>query len=301
MIPNSELEKNTESQDDLVIMKERVTRCLEDNDILSKVTEDFKLTFSMLIGDIDKASIVAEYVIESLKEDKSLQEIEDKILNYFQEYKVIENDKNKNLVEILEERLKGRADLIFEQIKPYLEDVNGYVLDFGAGDGQVSQKIKDELDLDVSACDVRDYKLDNVEVPFLSIGDKSRLEVEDDYFSTIVITNVLHHEKNNQDIIKELYRLLKPGGKLIVIETVPVGKSEKEIENDRERTFMNDYLYNRLFHNANVPVPGTYETPAGWIKRFEDAGFKLQHSENLGVDQPTIQDTHHLIVFDKMS
>lgn len=62
---------------------------------------------------------------------------------------------------------------------------------------------------------------------------------------------------------------------------------------------MNDYLYNRLFHNADVPVPGTFETPEGWGSRFAKYGWKVKHSENLGEDQKTIKDTHHLLVFEK--
>ena len=120
------------------------------------------------------------------------------------------------------------------------------------------------------------------------------------------MTNVAHHEPENQLVLAELARIIRPGGRLIVIETVPEDKTEEALE----ITFLNDYFYNRILHCADIAVPGTYETLEGWIGRFDDVGFELDLLEDvddpllresnpfpLGYDQPTIRDLHALYVF----
>ncbi|MEN9647956.1 MAG: hypothetical protein RLY57_760, partial [Candidatus Parcubacteria bacterium] len=123
------------------------------------------------------------------------------------------------------------------------------------------------------------------------------VNVVDKHYEAAVLTNVIHHEKINENILKELDRIV--ARKLVIIETVPVGNTPEEIVLDRERTFANDTLWNRFFNYADIPVPGTYETPEDWIKRFESYGWKTTHSEDLGYDQKSIHDVHHLLVFER--
>lgn len=84
-----------------------------------------------------------------------------------------------------------------------------------------------------------------------------------------------------------------------IIETVPEANTDEEAKADWGRMLLNDTLWNRFFNYANIPVPGTYGTPFTWINRFEKYGWKRTYSKDLGFDQPTIQDRHHLMVFVK--
>ena len=111
------------------------------------------------------------------------------------------------------------------------------------------------------------------------------------------LPNVLHHDPDNERILKDLNDIVTH--RLIVIETVPEADSEDDAKKDWGRMLLNDALWNRFFNYANIPVPGTYEIPVNWIKRFEKYGLRCIHSEDLGFDQPTIQDRHHLFVFKK--
>jgi hypothetical protein len=230
-----------------------------------------------------------------MAESKHMPKTEQEILRQFEGIKGRWRKKALPLPEVLNQRLAHRADIIFRQVKPYLKDMSGRLLDFGCGDGQVGQKFEDNLNFEeVHGVDVRDYRAPGVTIPISKFNGR-RVNAKPGYYQAIYMGNVAHHEKYNERILKELARL-KPEY-LIVNETVPTGDTYEELEVDRERTFLNDVLYNRLFHNADVPVPGTYETPEDWVKRFAKHGFILIHSENLGVDQPTIRDTHHLLVF----
>ncbi|MBI5224643.1 class I SAM-dependent methyltransferase [Candidatus Micrarchaeota archaeon] len=280
------------------IMQERIQKILENTKLVNAVHEDFTHTFRQLGLSNFHAKKLSRNVLWLLGENKPLKHVETKILGMLERTRVRQkNGKTLTLPQILQEKLSNRADLIFSQIAPHLKGVSGKVLDFGCGDGQVTHLISEKLGLDVEGIDVKHYPASHVNVP-IRLFDGKRVYAKPGTFSAAVITNVLHHEKENELILKELKRLKIK--KLVIIETVPVGKTPKEILLDRERTFMNDHLYNRLFHSADIPVPGTYETAKGWVSRFKKIGYKVSHSQDLGFDQPTIRDSHHLLVFELM-
>ena len=112
-----------------------------------------------------------------------------------------------------------------------------------------------------------------------------------------MLTNVIHHEKDNEKILKELNRIVK--SKLVIIETVPEADTRTAAKKDWGRMLLNDTLWNRFFNYANIPVPGAYEIPSDWVRRFKKYGWKVVISEDLGIDQPTIQDRHHLLVLER--
>ncbi len=173
---------------------------------------------------------------------------------------------------------------------------------WGAGDGRVTQLLSGTgVSLaGIVGYDVRDYRAKSVTVPILQF-DGEHVSCPDGHYYAGLMTNVAHHEADNGKILRELARVIRPGCRLVVIETVPISDDPAEFE----RTFVGDYVYNRLFHLADVPVPGTYETKEGWIRRFEEVGFVLVDDDDfgspplvdLGYDQPTIRDWHVLYVF----
>ncbi len=288
-----------EKAEELTTMKNRLMEAFTSPEIKEKIENDFVYTFKQLGLDDAAAQELCGEVIGALSGEGRLDVIETTMLDRFSNiYVENEGGERKNLVDILHEKLKCRAELIASQVRPYFEDVKGKVFDYGTGDGQVAQRLHDdpELHLDIEGGDVRDYKAPGVTIP-VRIFNGKRVDVSDGQYDAALMTNVAHHEKNNEAILEELTRIAKQ--KLVVIETEPTGDTEEEIKKDAERTFANDYLYNRLFHNADIPVPGTYETPQGWEERFKKHGWKVAKSENLGYDQPTIRDIHHLLVFER--
>ncbi|MCR4308306.1 MAG: class I SAM-dependent methyltransferase [Candidatus Berkelbacteria bacterium] len=285
-----------EHQFELETMQARIESGLGDPEIRQSAEYDFTYTFGQLGLSEQDSSNLKDLVIENLLSGGNLAKIEKNVLAIIEQTKVATDGGEKTLVEILHEKLAGRAELIYEQVQKYFEGIEGKVIDYGAGDGQVTQLLKDRSGLDIEGYDVRSYPAQGVSVP-ISLFDGGKIPVEDGHYQAGLMTNVAHHEKDNEKILEETTRAI--GSRLVVIETVPTGETEEEIARDRERTFLNDYLYNRLFHNANIPVPGTYETPQGWIDRFSQHGWNVTHSEDLGFDQPTIRDVHHLLVFDR--
>ena len=289
-------EQSPEKVEELRTMKERIERSLGDIETREKVTNDFSYTFEQLGLSSDEAKKLCDNIFVLLSNNKPLPEIEREALEVFENIKLKTGDDEQSLVEVLHEKLRGRANIITAQVAPHLENEKGKTIDYGAGDGQVTQMLHDQLGLDIEGVDVRLYKASNFTVPVM-LFNGGHVDVANGTYEAGLLTNVLHHEKENEKIIDELDRIVRH--KLVVLETVPVGETEEIMEQDKDRTFMNDYLYNRLFHSADVPVPGAFETPKKWVERFSRHDWKLVSEEDLGFDQPTIKDRHYLLVFEK--
>lgn len=287
-------------------MQSRIEKMLANPDHLESMKLDSVATFSRLGLDLERSVSLFDEMKQILQtafaKGKDLVTTETEIMNHFANIKVGE----KNLIEILDDKLAARANIIFAQVKPYLESEKGDVLDFGAGDMQVTQRLQDDCNLTITGTDVRDYRKPVKSNPVSYVHyDGKHLPFEDRKFAATLATNVLHHagetadhagSESNENALRELCRVT--ADKIVVIETVPdPAYVEKDKDAAMERTFWNDYLYNRLFHNANVPVPGRYETAEDWPQRFRDHGWTLQKVEHLQYDQPTIRDYHILYIF----
>jgi hypothetical protein len=287
-----EQKQNLENLAEIAIMRERINKILDNPETSRAVEADFRYTFEQLGLPEEAAREMHRLIVERLRSQDSLPEIENQILSIFKSVRISEN---KDIVQVLSEKLLGRAKLIASQIGPYLENIRGSVIDYGTGDGQVAQILHKKNGSDIHGFDVRIYPAPSVTIPILEF-DGSHIPMNDGSYEAAVLTNVLHHESQNEKILDEIDRLVTK--LVVVIETVPVGETESEMEVDKDRTFMNDYLYNRLFHNSNVPVPGTFETPSRWKERFAAHGWKLKTEKDLGFDQPTIKDRHYLMIFE---
>jgi hypothetical protein len=286
----------SEENPELQKMQARIIAALHDPEISHMVRADFEHTFEQCGLEADVAVNLCEQVCKLLVSDRPITDIEADALALLKTVTVKVDGLTYSLPDVLHQKLRDRAYTIYAQIASHIVNINGPVIDYGAGDGQVTQLLHDELGVSIEGFDLRAYKSPNVSVP-VHLFDGQAVPRESGSYEAGILTNVLHHEKDNERIICDLSRLVTK--KLVIIETVPAGQTEEELEKDKERTFMNDYLYNRLFHNADVPVPGTFETAQNWVSRFARHGWNLVHGEDLGFDQPTIRDRHYLYVFSR--
>lgn len=77
----------------------------------------------------------------------------------------------------------------------------------------------------------KEKNLDNIE---WEIGDVSTLPFQDNEFSIVVTRYSLHHMINPNRVIKEMYRVCKPGGKILVVDVTPE-KDKRELYNMVEK------------------------------------------------------------------
>lgn len=119
---------------------------------------------------------------------------------------------------------------LYSTIKNYSKNLKGVLLDFGCGNKpykslfQVDKYIG--LDIEKSGHDHCDEEIDifydGIKIPF-----------ENDFFDSIFSSEVLEHLFNPEEIIKELSRVLKKGGFLLI--TCPFVWDEHEVPFDSTR------------------------------------------------------------------
>jgi hypothetical protein len=288
----SEKIQHLENLAEIAIMKERLVHALSRPEVKAAAGEDVVAVFGRFRMDEEQARSIWNSMVETLISGEPLLEIERKIHERLS--KIIFD--GYSFSEALDAGLWGRASTIKNQISPFLKDIKGRIIDYGTGDARVAHLLRYKEGKDIEGVDVRNYKDPETDVPFM-VFDGFSVPVTNKYYEAAILTNVLHHESQNERILEEIDRIVSR--RLVIIETVPVGETDEEMEIDKDRTFMNDYVYNRLFHDADVPVPGTFETPSVWKRRFTEHGWQLTTEKDLGFDQPAIRDRHYLMVFER--
>ena len=123
-----------------------------------------------------------------------------------------------------------RLDFIVNSIKD-LNKKNAYVLDIGCGNGNISLALGalgyNVLGIDIDAVSIKNATAKNTfkNVHF-EVSDANAFSINDN-FDAIVCSEVLEHLDRPWELVKSIYRILKPGG--ILVATVPNGKGPREI------------------------------------------------------------------------
>lgn len=142
--------------------------------------------------------------------------------------------------------LKVLAPTYCTRLRETIAEVNrsNHLLNAGCGDGYfdlfLKKKAKKITSFDINKSDLRIARMINPEkrIKYKLLNIES-LPFKSNYFDTVVCIDVLEHLNNSQIALKELVRVLKNGGKLII--SVP----------SKDFPFVYDpinYLLNRLFN-----------------------------------------------------
>jgi ubiquinone/menaquinone biosynthesis C-methylase UbiE len=97
--------------------------------------------------------------------------------------------------------------------------VKGRLLDVGGGTGRVSSAIRDLVD-DVIIADVSFGMLMQTLRPALMpvCGGSELLPFADNSFERVIMVDALHHVIDHAESAREMFRVLKPGGLLVIEE-----------------------------------------------------------------------------------
>lgn len=119
--------------------------------------------------------------------------------------------------------LRGDDSFKWPNIKKLLpENSKINILDFGCGDGKLIQYMKRRnkeslmtgVDVSKKIIEINKRKIKNAK--FYTVDDGERLPFRSNTFDFIVSTDVIEHVYNTEDTFKELARVLKPKGKILL-------------------------------------------------------------------------------------
>lgn len=154
--------------------------------------------------------------------------------------------------------------------------LNRPILDVGCGWGEFAEAFGVNIDMgvDIAPKDLsaagkgKMYKN-------LTLADARSLPFAENSYGSIFSISTFEHITDTQKLLKEMYRVLKPGGTLaITMETDDVDKNTfyRPFLKKIGLTGLSSWLtwaYNTKFHRRNLP------SKEKWIKDIQDAGFKI--------------------------
>lgn len=138
-------------------------------------------------------------------------EIEDKIIQRFDE-----------LHRIFPEEISSNDFRVKEVLKFFGQPSDKKILDLGCGKGRFCRKIKDAgfpniIGAEPSTKLIEIARENNKDVEFFQ-ASATNLPFEDNEFDFLISIEVLEHIPDTEGAIKEMKRVLKPGGKLFIMD-----------------------------------------------------------------------------------
>ena len=144
-----------------------------------------------------------------------------------------------------------------------IKSVQGKILDIGCGNGnfllQVKQKGEEVYGIEINPIDARYCNEIGLKV-FCGILEEANFD--DNFFNTVMLSHVLEHLPSPKKTLKEIYRILKPSGKLYIFCPNSKGYMSK--------------LFGRYWHGWHIPFH-FYNFTVKTIRNLTDeVGFKIK-------------------------
>ena len=154
--------------------------------------------------------------------------------------------------------------------------LSGRHLDIGSGTGNLIRRLQQEFELESEACDYTDafMELEHVKVAVVDLNHGT-LPWPDNQFDLVTFTEVAEHLENYRAVIREIHRVLKPGG-VVVITTPNVLNMKSRLR------FLTTGFWSMFgpLHVGETAIEsaGGHITPIPWpflAHALMDAGFEM--------------------------
>jgi demethylmenaquinone methyltransferase/2-methoxy-6-polyprenyl-1,4-benzoquinol methylase len=175
--------------------------------------------------------------------------------------------------------------LVRQKLSKELTDENALILDVACGTGDLSIELQKHARAKVIGTDFCRPMLSiaadknakaNLTIPYLE-GDGMNLAFADNTFDAVTIAFGLRNFSNWKDGLIELHRIVKPGGKLVVLEfSTPVVPGFKQIFN---------LYFSRVLPRIGGAVSGSrgaYEYLPDSVSRFPDQKALVKMMDEIG-------------------
>lgn len=218
--------------------------------------------------------------------------------------------------------LKGRDRMLLARIQKLHSlfrafMTGGAILDFGCGDGRLGASFEGPGQ-QVCYTDVAEARYSNTGV-FHAITDDVGCNYDADTFGNVILSSVLHHCAYPDRSLDEAMRVLRPGGRLLIVEStygaertdLPVGASALDAQfialTEQEQfdamcfldVFCNYYAFSSEEKLMTYPVPCNFRMLDDWDREAARTGLRVVYFERLGLDHAIAPLFHILLVLEK--
>jgi ubiquinone/menaquinone biosynthesis C-methylase UbiE len=127
---------------------------------------------------------------------------------------------------VLDRRWRARdIDTLADLLRPYVP-VGGALLDLGGGTGGLSVRMITALDAQVTILDPTPEMISRAPThPSLHtvLGAAESIPFADDAFDAVLVSDAFHHFRDLEGAVKEMVRVVRPRGGVVVLEIDPGG------------------------------------------------------------------------------
>jgi len=156
--------------------------------------------------------------------EKKTKNFYDKLMNGKSIFTFFTKDTRYNVDIILK---KKNIDIYFDSAVKKIINENDLILDYGCGPGTFSIKLSKLTKNNVHSVDIskkfleecekskKKYNSNNIKTLLI---EENKLPFNNDYFDKVLLFDVIHHLEEPEETLKEIYRVLKKNGKIIIYE-----------------------------------------------------------------------------------
>ncbi len=281
---------------------------ISDAEIEGCIRSGLRMIFDGIGLSDEVQNVVVERCIQDTKRSTDLLSFEKNLYTFLS---------SKDVFAQLPQKTAGRADRMAEMLLPFA--VNGTVLDLGCGPGGVGALFA-KAGHETTLADVYENpSIQRLGLPFTLLHQDADFPFANQHFDNVLILAMLHHTTDPLHTIRETNRILRPNGRLHLIETVygvdandlPKNPTEQDKsfaalspEQQRKATMFFDYFGNHVtwYYTEDptkyVPVPFNFNIPSKWLDIFSNEGFVNIEKRPLGTD-PASGVFHYLFIFER--
>lgn len=157
-------------------------------------------------------------------------------------------------------------DEVLPRLVSWLDGVGGPILDLGCGVGRFGRTwlARGIPDVRMVGMDLQVELLHDADTGYLGRveGDVHRMPLRDDAFGAVVVANALHHIAEPVEALREIGRVLRPGGVVVAYDPRELSTIEliKKVVRRKNEAFTEDHRafrpdeYRQLFAEAGLEI-----------------------------------------------